>query len=175
MRKINVAICNHQTDGPLFFCLVSGMIVCKYRRVWLYTRLNVFTEAICLYTTHKLLSLQTWFFFSFSYTPAKIVWYLWNSIEHHRRNSGIQPRIDPVSSKMRRLNKEIRYSMERGAFWCYGNIKLQENIRELAIQYLTVQYLLAMESLKLLIMNLNILVAVTSNFFNPCRYEAFEI
>ena len=115
------------------------------------------------------------FFFSFSYTPAKIVWYLWNSIEHHRRNSGSQPHIDPVSSKMRRLNKEIRYSMEGGAFWCYGNIKLQENIRELAMQYLTVQYLLAMESLKLLIMNLNILVAVTSNFFNPCRYEAFEI
>ena len=35
------------------------------------------------------------------------------------------------------------------------------------MQYLTVQYLLAMESLKLLIINLNILVAVTSNFFNP--------
>ena len=44
------------------------------------------------------------------------------------------------------------------------------------MQYLTVQYLLAMESLKLLIMNLNILVAVTCDFFkNPCRYEAFEI
>ena len=51
-----MAICNHQTDGPLVFFLfffggvglVSGMIVCKYRRVWLYTRLNVFTEAICL-------------------------------------------------------------------------------------------------------------------------------
>ena len=38
------------------------------------------------------------------------------------------------------------------------------------MQYLTVQYLLAMESLKLLIMNLNILVTVTSNFFNPYRY-----
>ena len=38
------------------------------------------------------------------------------------------------------------------------------------MQYLTVQYLLAMESLKLLIMNLNILVAVTSNFFNPYWY-----
>ena len=38
------------------------------------------------------------------------------------------------------------------------------------MQYLTVQYILAMESLKLLIMNLNILVAVTSNFFNPYRY-----
>ena len=43
------------------------------------------------------------------------------------------------------------------------------------MQYQTVQYLLAMESLKLLIMNLNIMVAVTSNFFNPCQYEAFEI
>ena len=42
------------------------------------------------------------------------------------------------------------------------------------MQYLTVQYLLAKESLKLLTMNLNVMVAVTSNFFNPCRYEAFE-
>ena len=39
-----------------------------------------------------------------------------NSIEHHRRKSGIQPHIDPVSSKMKHLNKEIRYSMEDGAF-----------------------------------------------------------
>ena len=31
------------------------------------------------------------------------------------------------------------------------------------MQYLTVQYLLAKESLKLLTMNLNIMVAVTSN------------
>ena len=27
------------------FGQVSGMMVCKYRRVWLYTRLNVLTEA----------------------------------------------------------------------------------------------------------------------------------
>ena len=36
------------------------------------------------------------------------------------------------------------------------------------MQYMTVQYLLAKESLKLLTMNLNIMVAVTS------WYEAFE-
>ena len=37
------------------------------------------------------------------------------------------------------------------------------------MQYLTIQYLLAMESLKLLVMKLNILVA--DNIFNPCRYD----
>ena len=47
-----MAICNHQTDGPFCFGLVSGMIVCKYRRVWLYTRLNVFTEAIYVFKQH---------------------------------------------------------------------------------------------------------------------------
>ena len=53
--------------------------------------------------------------------------------------------------------------MEGVVCWCYGNGKLQENTREFVMQYPTVQYLLAMESLNLLVMKLNILVADTVN------------
>ena len=46
-RKIKVTICNHQAASPLNVWPDAWFVICKFRKVWSYTALNVLTETRC--------------------------------------------------------------------------------------------------------------------------------
>ena len=47
LRNISVTICNDQADSHFMCSLMSDLVICEFRKVWLYMTPTVLTDTRC--------------------------------------------------------------------------------------------------------------------------------